>query len=141
MSRIINTENPGKIRNQEMRTCAEILRRLSTKPDLDREAKDMIAQLVFSLRVINDTIEHSAEVWENRDYWMKAEELRESWRWVNKMIGEIKHLVREDDWASFPIILAGLFQHVGHIKIKKFTRAADTWQGAYARLQEHLAES
>lgn len=140
MSRIINTENPGKIRNQQMRTCAEILRHLSKKPTLDAEAKDMIAHLVYALRIVNDTIEHSARVWEDRDYWIKAEELRQSWHWVGKLTTDIEHLVRHDEWNNFPVILAQLFQHVGDIKVKKFTRSSDTWAGAYDKLiAEHPA--
>ena len=33
MSRVINTDGPGKRRNQLMRTCAELLRRLSQKQE------------------------------------------------------------------------------------------------------------
>ncbi len=138
MSRIINPDNPGKIRNQQMRTCAEILRHLSKKPDLDGEAQDMIAHLVFCLRIIKETIEHSAEVWENRNYWVKAEELRRNWDWSSRMMHDIEQLVRSDNWGEFPAILAGLFQHVGHIKIKKFTRASDEWAGAYQKLLSEL---
>lgn len=134
MSRIINTEDPGKIRNQQLRTCAEILRHLSTKPELDDEAKDMIAHLVYCLRIIGETIDHASEVWEKRNYWVKAEELRRDWDWTHKMTHDIEHLVRSGDWAKFPSILAGLFQHVGDIKIKKLTRESDTWQGSYQKL-------
>ena len=35
MSRVINTENPGKLRNQYRRTIAEILRHLMFKRALD----------------------------------------------------------------------------------------------------------
>lgn len=140
MSRIINTENPGKIRNQQMRTCAEILRHLSTKPALDEEAKDMIAHLVYALRIVDETIEHSARVWEDRDYWLKAEELRQSWRWVKKLTTDIEHLVRHDEWENFPAILAQLFQYVGDIKVKKFTRSNATWAGARTRLISEASE-
>lgn len=138
MSRVINTDNPGKIRNQALRTCAEILRRLSQKPTLDDEAKDMLAQLYFSLRTISDTIEHSSEVWEKRNYWMKAEELRRAWDWVYKTQSDVEHLIRNNDWSGFPAILAALFQHVGSIKIKKFTRSSEDWAGSYQKLLEQL---
>ncbi len=35
MGRVINTDSTGKQRNQQMRTAAEILRRLSQKQALD----------------------------------------------------------------------------------------------------------
>ncbi len=134
MSRVINVNSPGKVRNQQLRTCAEILRHLSKKATLDDEAKDMIAHLVFCFRIIHDTIEHAAEVWEKRNYWMKAEELRRNWDWVHAMTVETEQLIRNDNWSSLPTILAGLFRHVGHIKIKKFTRSAGEWQDSYRKL-------
>lgn len=135
MGRVINTEGPGKTRNQHMRTIAEILRHLSTKPEIDPEAKDMVAHLVYCLRGVYETIEHSAQVWEDRDYWVKAEEFRQAWRWVFKLSGEVEYLVRNDEWNNLPAIMATLFQHVGDIKVAKLTRSSDTWAGAYEKLR------
>lgn len=141
MGRIINTDNPGKIRNQQMRTCAEILRHLSKKPTLDDEARDMIAHLVVCMQIIDETIEQATRAWEDRDYWMKAEELRENWRWVGKLQADIEHLVLHEEWDNFPAILAVLFQKVGHINVKKFTRSADTWAGAHSKLLKELQDN
>lgn len=135
MSRIINPDGPGKTRNFAMRTCAEIVRHLSQKRQIDDETKDMVATLVFSLRNIDATIEHSAEAWENRDYWMKAEELRRTWTWVGLMASEIEQLIRTDNWEQFPQMMVSLFEHFGTIQVKKFTRESDTWQGQYAKLK------
>ncbi len=46
MGRVINTDSTGKRRNQNMRTAAEILRRLSQKSAVDEDVKDMVAMLV-----------------------------------------------------------------------------------------------
>jgi hypothetical protein len=138
MSRVINTDGPAKIRNQHMRTCAEILRHLSQKKDFDAETKDMVAQIVFCLREIEDTIEQSSEAWEKRNYWMKAEEFRQRWTWAGRMGSQVEDLIRRNNWEAFPTLMVSLFQHFGEIKINKFTRSADAWQGAYDRLlSEH----
>ena len=136
MSRIINTDSPGKRRNQELRTCAEILRHLSQKKELDNEAKDMLAQLVYSLRAINETIEHSAEVWEGKNYWMKAEELRQEWRWAFALSAKIEGLLRNENMDKFPEVMVELMKQVGDMKIKKFTRPPETWQNAYKELMK-----
>lgn len=136
MSRVINTDSPGKRRNQELRTCAEILRHLSQKRDIDTETKDMLAQLVYSLRAINETIEHSAEVWEGKNYWMKAEELRQEWRWVFALSAKIEGLLRNEDWDKFPDVMVELLKRVGDINVKKLTRPPETWQNAYKELMK-----
>ena len=57
MSRIINVNDPTKIRNRNRRSIAEILRHLSQKGTIDAEAKDMTATLVYLLREINEGVE------------------------------------------------------------------------------------
>ena len=76
MGRVINPESAGKLRNQHMRTVAELIRLLGQKPSIDADARDMVAKIIFCLREIDSGIEASAEAWEKRDYYMKAEELR-----------------------------------------------------------------
>jgi hypothetical protein len=134
MSRVVNVNNPGKVRNQLMRTAAELLRHLSQKTTLDDEAKDMAASLVFCLRDIDDGIEASAQAWEKRDYWIKAEQLRQRWVWTGNASASLENMIRGEAWDSMPGLMAGLFEHFADIKITKFTRNSSEWQGAYRRL-------
>lgn len=134
MGRVINTDSTGKNRSQQMRTGAELLRRLSQKPDIDDEAKDMLAALVFALREIDAGIDSSAAAWEKRDYWMKADELRVRWEWTGRMADQLAALVFEDRWDDLPPMMVKLFPYFNDIKITKMTRKEDAWQGAYAQL-------
>lgn len=134
MSRVINTDSPGKRRNQLMRTVAELLRHLSQKPDIDDEAKDMLALLVYCLREIDAGIDESASAWEKRDYWIKAEEFRQRWRWAGQMASELETLVVNEEWNRMPELMIRLMPHVSDITINKFTRKSTLWQGSYQRL-------
>jgi hypothetical protein len=140
MSRVVNVNNPGKIRNQFMRTAAELLRHLSQKTELDNEAKDMAASLVYCLRGIDDGIEASAQVWEKRDYWMKAEQLRQRWGWAGNASASVENVIRKEAWDSLPAVIAGLFEHFAEIKITKLTRDPSEWQGAYQRLADEFRQ-
>lgn len=134
MGRVVNLNSTGKIRNQLMRTSAELLRHLSQKAELDDEAKDMAARLTLCLREIDDGIEASALVWENRDYWMKAEQLRQRWAWAGNNSARLESVIRQETWDSLPAIMADLFGYFADIKVQKFTRDASEWQGAYGEL-------
>lgn len=134
MSRVINTDGPGKRRNQLMRTSAEVLRRLSQKPEIDDEAKNMLALVVFCLREIDEGIDESALAWEKRDYWMKAEEFRKRWQWSGVMAAELETLVLNEEWGRLPSLMVKLFPYFADLKITKFTRKQDTWDGYYHRL-------
>ena len=139
MGRVVNTNNPGKIRNQLRRTGAEILRQLSQKSAIDEESKDMISHLVFCLREIDDGIEASAEAWEKRDYWIKAEQLRQRWAWTGSAAARLERIVRQDDWELLPTVMVELFERFADVKVTKFTRKPDEWSGAYARLLDERA--
>jgi hypothetical protein len=121
MGRVINTDSTGKNRNQQMRLVAEVLRRLSQK-------------LVFALRRIDAGIEQSAEVWERRDYFMKAEELRQRWSWAGRLADELAAMILEDRWHDLPLLLAKLLPHVSEITVVKFTSTERDWAGSYDRL-------
>jgi hypothetical protein len=134
MGRVINTDNPGKRRNQQMRTCAELLRRLTQQSEMDDDSKNMLAMLVFSLRDIADGIDESTVAWEKRDYWVKAEEFRERWRWTHELGAELKAVVLGEKWDDAPPILLKLFPYFSDIKVTKFTRSQSLWDGAHQQL-------
>lgn len=141
MSRVINTDSTGKKRNQNMRTGAEILRRLSQKQGLDEDVKNMTSRLVYCMREIDEGIEQSAAVWEKRDYWIKAEEFRQRWGWAGKVADELQALIYADDWQSLPTMLVKLLPRFNDIKINKFTRKESEWEGAYEQLMREKPAS
>lgn len=141
MSRVINIENPTKKRNNNRRTIAELLRRLSQKPQIDAEVKDMASTIVFALREITEGVEQTALAWEKRNYWMKAERFVRQWEWTKEAAANLEDVIRNDAWDLLPELLADLFPRFVDIQIKSMTRKADTWRGAYDTLMaEPLGE-
>jgi hypothetical protein len=136
MSRIIHTQRPGKIRNQHRRTAAEALRRLSQKPQLDDEAKDLAALIVFSLHGIAGTVEQTIEAWEKRDYYVKAERFRQEWHWLDRITDELSAVIYQNQWDQLPAILARLAPRFADVKIKQLTRKPAVWQGAYEKFMQ-----
>jgi hypothetical protein len=136
MSRIIATEGPGKMRSQHRRTIAEALRRLSQKPGLDDEAKDLAALIVFCLHRIADTIEQTTEAWDKRNYYLKADRFREEWRWVEPMTDELSAIIYEERWNQLPQVLVQLMPYFSDVTIKKLTRKPSLWKGAYDRFMQ-----
>jgi len=133
MGRLVNTNDPGKRRNALMRDGAELLRHLMLQSTITDEAKDMLAQLVFTLREVDAGIEESAKAWEKRDYWMKAEEFRSRWMWAGSTSDELANLIRREDWGVLPTFLIRLMPKYSDITVTKFTRDESLWAGAYQR--------
>ena len=134
MSRVVNVDSTGKRRNQVRRTIAELLRRLSQKSSLDEEARDMLALMVFCLHEIDEGIEQSALVWEKRNYWVKAEELRQRWRWTNRCATDLQKILRNDEPGQVPLVIADLLPHFRDVRINRYTRKPELWRDCYRRL-------
>ncbi|NND71131.1 MAG: hypothetical protein HKN43_06100 [Rhodothermales bacterium] len=141
MSRIINTgDTAAKRRNRHMRSCAEVIRILATRSGFDPEGMDMAAFLVFNLRDIYDTIEESAKAWDDKNYWKKAENLRQKWRWSHLSANRIEQLILTNRWDDITIELLELIPQFSSIKITSITRDSDWWAGALKALRRNAAE-
>ena len=137
MGRIIHAgDTPAKRRRAYIRSCAEVLRHLATRPVFGPEEQDMTAFLVFCLRGIYDTIDESADSWDDRNYWRKAEQLRDRWSWSRLSARELEELVLIDQWAAVPDVLISLVPHFMDVTIKNEKRNSDWWGGALAALKE-----
>lgn len=94
----------------------------------------MAAFLVFSLRDIYKTIDESAGAWDERDYWKKAEALRDRWSWSRRAAEELARLIREDRWDAVPAELVSLVPHFNDVTVVSITRDSDWWCGALRAL-------
>ena len=142
MSRLISTgDTPAKRRHAHIRSCAEVLRMLATRPSFDDEAMDMSAFLVFCLRGIYNTIDNSAQTWNDRNYWKKAEALRQKWRWSELAANELQDLVLNGKWQLIPPVLIGLIPHFQDVNVQTITRTPDWWVGARRALQKEIEAS
>jgi hypothetical protein len=134
MGRIVYTESPGKTRHQYRRSVAEMLRRLSQKRRIDDEARDQASLIVLCLHGMADTVDQTVSAWENRDYWMKAEHFRREWQWLDPMADQLAAVICQGEWHELPVLLARLAPHFSDISVKRMTRGATLWSGAYKRL-------
>ena len=135
MSRVIHVDSPGKRRNQSRRSIAEILRLLGRKGQIDEEARDMAASLVYLLRDIKETVDESAAAWETRGYWMKVERFVRDWEWIPELADNIEDVIRHSAWDLLPELLADLSPHFDDIHVKTMTRKPSDWHGAYRKLR------
>lgn len=146
MGRIVHTgSTPAKRRHQHRRSCAEVLRLLAQRNlagGFDREARDMVAFLVWNLHGIYRTIDESAHSWDEKGYWRRAEGLRDRWLWAQTAARELEAMIREDQWAEIAPRLVTLVPQFQDVTVRSITRNADWWCGAHrALLQEEASPS
>lgn len=134
MSRVINTADPGKRRNQCRRTIAEALRHLMFKREIDEEARDMAAAIVFALRGITESVEEAATAWEKREYFLKADRFRMEWEWAAPAAQRLEKIILQGKWDALPAELASLVPRFADIRIAKMTRPSSAWKSSYRLL-------
>jgi len=122
------------VRNQLRRTIAEALHCLGQKRQIDDEAKDLAALIVFCLHGIADTVDQTIAAWEKRDYYVKAERFRQEWAWVEPAAEELSALIYKGQWERLPAAMSRLAPHLADVRVKQITRKPSLWQGAYRRL-------
>ena len=137
MGRVIQTgQTPAKVRHQHMRSCAEVVRLLAQRNGFDGEAQDMAAFLVFSLRGAYATIDESAQVWEERGYYKKAEKARARWGWARRGARDLEKALLKDKWDEIPALVIALVPHLQNVTVNQVTRDADWWCGALRALKK-----
>ena len=75
------------------------------------------AALMESLREISESVNHTAEAWEKRDYWLKADAFRRQWAWVEKSMAGMKKAASADDPAELRIQIVELGAKLQGLKI------------------------
>lgn len=97
----------------------------------------MVAFLVFNLRGIYTTIDESAHAWDERNYWKKAENLREKWRWSRTSADALEDALAAGRWVEVQHLLIDLVPHFSGVTVASITRDADWWCGAYRALMKN----
>jgi hypothetical protein len=117
-----------------MRTVAEILRRVGAKAEIDTEAKDMFAALVYLLREMHESTLVTVEAWEKRGYWMKADRFMREWEWSAEIAANIDDVIRNEAWDLLPRLMGELVPRTAEVQIKTMTRSPEAWRGAHQKL-------
>ena len=114
LSRVINSEGVGKLRNHLCRHIIIAIRNLMQQSDIKKDSKDIAAFIGISLLEVYKTIDVTVTPWEKRGYWVKADKFRLEWEWTERYANNLYIALLKDDWGE----VANLFVSIG-TKLKK----------------------
>ena len=132
---IKTTENGTTLRNRLMKSIVLAIRTLMQQGSPDKRSLDMAAYIVLALGKINETIETAVAAWEKRDYWVKADQFRQEWAWIDPSQTRLKAAVLAQNWAEIgtEVVLVG--QHLSKVQIAEKNRIGEPWVGAWNALK------
>ena len=132
---IKTTESGTTIRNRLARSIVLAIRTLMQQGSPDEKSLDMVAYIVLALEKINETIEAAMVAWEKRDYWVKADQFRQEWSWIEGSQARLKAAVLAQDWAQIATEAISVGQRFSNVKIAEKNRIGEPWVGAWNALK------
>ena len=133
---IKTTESGTTLRNRLARSIVLAIRTLMQQGNPDEKSLDMAAYIVLALEKINETIEAAMVAWEKRDYWVKADQFRQEWSWIEGSQARLKAAVLAQDWAQIATEAISVGQRFSNVKIAEKNRIGEPWIGAWNALKQ-----
>jgi hypothetical protein len=134
VSRILNSQSTGRERAQLTRAVVVAIRHLSRQPSFGDEARDLASFIVLALRTILKGIDTSAQAWEKRGYWVKADRFRMDWDWAEPLAAKLQRAIESGDEPSVASLVMQVAQRLNSVQVSANPRVGTPWIGAFARM-------
>lgn len=131
MARVIRPDSPSRLRTSILESIRSTLPALGTAAS-DTELRDRLAFILLALRQLQASIETTAEAWERRAYWVKADQFRRSWAWVAPLAQALTKALLAGELAAARGIAMQLEPHMA--AQGKARDLSGAWAGCFARL-------
>jgi len=132
---IKTSESGTTLRNRLARSIVLAIRILMQQESPDEKSLDLAAYIVLALEKIDETIEAAMIAWEKRDYWVKADQFRQEWAWIEGSHSRLKAAVLAQDWATIATEAISIGQCFGNVNIAEKNRIGEPWVGAWNALK------
>ncbi|MGB7538985.1 MAG: hypothetical protein WBM17_10625 [Anaerolineales bacterium] len=117
MGRIIHTTNPTRLRNLAIKKMTSAIREFLRSPKNEAGLFELGRTLTASLQEIFESVDRTAEAWEKRDYWLKADAFRRQWSWADKFLALMKTSVSAENSSDLQKQVIELGEKLGSLKI------------------------
>lgn len=130
-------ESGATMRTRLSKSIVLALRTLMGQGEPTELSLDLVAFIVLALEKIAESVNQSAQAWEKRDYWLKADQFRMEWAWAERICEVLCPAVLARDWTKIIPELTKLAQPLGKIKVSASHRLGEPWIGAWQTLVQN----
>lgn len=96
MSRIIKTQNGYRVREKALKLIGVAISEFNYANNIE-DCLNIAAFIALSLDEIENSVRETADAWEKRDYWVKADQFRSEWGWVGMTKNNLVKAVLSQD--------------------------------------------
>ncbi len=133
MSRVIRAVPAARQRRDLLRALATAVRAAAAADEAER--RDLLAFSVLALERLLESVEATAQAWERRGYWVKADRFRNDWAWAGAVCRQLNDCLAREDWSAAAVALAEAARHLGGTQAGREMAAGRPWPGAYEAWQ------
>ncbi len=138
MSTITNRTSPLAERKQLLKIIATCLQEYEPIKDNIHEGEDILALIYLSLERIQLLIKQTLKAWEERNYWVKADQFKEEWTWVEGFIDQYYPELICGNRGQITRINSELSRICNDLRIKPSIKHDKPWKGAHQVLMAKL---
>jgi hypothetical protein len=131
MSRVINSDLPAQKRKKILRLITNSIMVLEKEKLPENDINDLIAFIILSLVEAEKTIIQTTIPWEKRDYWVKADQFRNEWKWVCETKTRLMLSRTAKGWIKIPPEIGELKEQLKLTDQLKHIQEKVFWKGAY----------
>jgi hypothetical protein len=135
MSRVIRPDSPSRLRAALLDSVRFTLPALGTA-ETETQLRDRLAFILLALRQVQASIEPTAEAWERRAYWVKADQFRRSWAWVGASADSMLKSVLAGDLGAARGLALAIEPHLPPSRATKARDLSGLWAGCSQRLKD-----
>ena len=136
MSRLIQAEGVGKVRDRIVRSIVLAMRELAAHQKADDHARDLVAYIAMALEQIDATIDETCSAWEKRDYWIKADQFRMQWAWTKPVSEKMRTIALHERCSDLVRVIPELAKNLGDVTLPQRNTLGEPWIGAYVKMRE-----
>ena len=135
MTRIIRTDSPARYRQRLLKALASAFQYIRHEKTNEAQKKDIYAFTLLTLEALSKSIDQTASAWEKRDYWIKADRLRDTWKWVSEAHKHLQTALQNNEIEGAYQQIESLHEQTESIKLPRNRPGQDLWQGAWSKWQ------
>lgn len=133
VSRVIRTEAATRLRDRQLTLAAIALEGIE-RPDLGaQDLRDRLAFVSLALAEVQRSVEQTADAWEKRGYWVKADRFRTDWMWLPERLQKLDRSLAEQKLDEALRLTRQFDGHFPAPSGRLRSSSTTIWSGAWAR--------
>jgi hypothetical protein len=136
MSRVINRNNYSSQRTSYMRFIATALQNLPRDDRVDDNYRDICVFVFLTLQEISNSVQKTIQPWEKRGYWVKADQFRKEWEWLDPLHNAMKKKILTGAWNDLKRELQTLREVCLDYPPYQRMPINDPWRGSWKKWQK-----